>query len=71
MKDNNSTNWSIGLRFVQWQMNNSYHEAIKTKPYKALFADNPRCGLAKKLPEHFFLQIGCSDMREEVLESKL
>ena len=52
-------------------MNNSYHEAIKTKPYKALFGDNPRCGLAKKLPEHFFLQIGCSDMREEVLESML
>ena len=71
MKENNTSNWSMGLRFVQWQMNNSYLEALRTKPYTALFGSNPRCGLAKKMPEHFFLQIGCSDMREEVLEYML
>ena len=37
MKENNTSNWGMGLRFVQWQMNNSYHEAIRTKPNRALF----------------------------------
>ena len=32
---------------------------------------NPRCGLAKKLSDSFFHQIGCSEIWEEVLEEIL
>ena len=71
MKENKSKNWSQGCRFVQWQMNTIYHSTIRETPYNALFGNNPRCGLTNKIPEHFFLQIGCSDMREEVLESMI
>ena len=46
----------------------TYHETIKKEPYTALTGNRPRCGLSSNLPEMFFLQIGCSDIREEVLE---
>ena len=39
MRDNNSSQWSYGIRFVQWAMNTSYHEAIKMAPYEALTGD--------------------------------
>lgn len=45
MVDNNSTNWSIGCYFAQFQKNSSYHSTIARTPFKALFGDDPRCGL--------------------------
>ena len=66
--DNNSNNWSLGVRFAQWAMNSTYHEAIKTEPYRALTGNKPRCGLNSKIPVEFLHQLGCSDIREEVLE---
>ncbi|KAI6660088.1 KRAB-A domain-containing protein 2-like [Oopsacas minuta] len=32
MRDNNTSKWSYGIRFVQWSMNTSYHEAIGILP---------------------------------------
>ena len=66
--DNNTNNWSLGVRFAQWAMNTTYHEAIKTEPYRALTGNKPRCGLNSKIPVEFIHQLGCSDVREEVLE---
>ena len=43
--DNNSTNWPMGLRFVQFQKNSSYHSGIKQSPYKALFGTEVKVGL--------------------------
>ena len=43
--DNNSTDWPIGLRFVQFQKNCSYHSGIKQTPYKALFGTDAQIGL--------------------------
>lgn len=37
MHGKNITNLKNGLRFVQWYKNTTFNEAIKTKPYKALF----------------------------------
>ncbi|XP_064097650.1 KRAB-A domain-containing protein 2-like [Macrobrachium nipponense] len=36
IKDNNCAKWSYGVRFVQWAINSSYHEAIKMTPSQAL-----------------------------------
>ena len=69
MKENKSTNWSKGVRFVQWQMNTIYHRVIRGTPYNALFGNSPRCGIANKIPGHFLHQIGCCDIREEILEA--
>jgi hypothetical protein len=56
MRDNNTSNWSTGL-FVQWNMNTTYHEAIKMEPYKALFGVKPKTGLGTLLPFVFFNKI--------------
>ncbi|KAK6195883.1 hypothetical protein SNE40_001219 [Patella caerulea] len=43
--DNDSTDWPMGLRFVQFQKNSSYHSGIKQSPYKALFGSEAKVGL--------------------------
>jgi len=43
--DNKSTNWPIGLKFVQFAKNASHHSAINQTPYEALFGSKPRVGL--------------------------
>ncbi|KMQ82993.1 krab-a domain-containing protein 2-like protein [Lasius niger] len=37
MKDNNTTKWSNGVRFVQFMKNRALHSGIKQSPYKAMF----------------------------------
>ncbi|XP_072946622.1 KRAB-A domain-containing protein 2-like [Epargyreus clarus] len=37
MKENKSTNWSLGCYFVQYSKNASHHQMIGRTPYKALF----------------------------------
>ena len=37
MRENNTTRWSVGLKFVQWQINISSHETIKNSPFKVTF----------------------------------
>jgi hypothetical protein len=37
MKDNHTTNWSNGLRFVQFMKNRAFHSGIKQSSYKAMF----------------------------------
>ena len=41
--DNNSTDWPIGLRFVQFHKNCSYHSGIKQTPYKADLSFQAMC----------------------------
>ncbi|XP_064118935.1 KRAB-A domain-containing protein 2-like [Macrobrachium nipponense] len=43
--DNDASDWPMGLRFVQFQKNTSYHSGIKQSPYKALFGVEARVGL--------------------------
>lgn len=45
LKDNNSTKWSEGLRYVQFMKNRALHSGIKQSPYKAMFGIEPRVGL--------------------------
>jgi hypothetical protein len=37
--------WPVGLKFVQFRKNCSFHSGIQQSPYKALFGVNPRIGL--------------------------
>jgi hypothetical protein len=41
LSENNSTQSSEGLRFIQFQKNRSYHRVIEQSPYKALFGSDP------------------------------
>ncbi|XP_066969114.1 KRAB-A domain-containing protein 2-like [Macrobrachium rosenbergii] len=52
LEDNDTTDWPMGLRFVHFQKNSSYHSGIKQSPYKALFGVDARVGLrSTALPE--------------------
>jgi len=45
LSDNKSTDWTTGLKFVQFMKNTSHHSGINQTPYKALFGCDPRSGL--------------------------
>lgn len=45
MSDNNFTQWSEGLRFVQFQENNGLHRDIRQPPFEALFGRKVTLGL--------------------------
>ncbi|KAK3880669.1 hypothetical protein Pcinc_014827 [Petrolisthes cinctipes] len=52
LSDNDTSDWPMGLKFVQFQKNTSYHSGIKQSPYKALFGVEARVGLrSTALPE--------------------
>lgn len=66
LKDNNTTKWSVGLRFVQFMKNRAFHSGIKRSPYEAMFGCAPRfgiknCGLPDSILQSF--------TKEEDLES--
>jgi hypothetical protein len=39
MRENNCKDWQVGIKFVQFQKNLSYHSGIKRTPYKAMFGN--------------------------------
>lgn len=43
--DNNTVDWPVGLKFVQFSKNTSHHSGINQSPYLALFGGAPRVGL--------------------------
>ena len=43
--DNNCSDWPVGLKFVQFRKNSSFHSGIKQSPYMALFGSDPRVEL--------------------------
>ncbi|XP_064083969.1 KRAB-A domain-containing protein 2-like [Macrobrachium nipponense] len=52
MKDNNSTQWSQGLRFVQCKKNTRFHSGIGRTLYEALYGQKARLGVdATSVPE--------------------
>jgi hypothetical protein len=60
--DNNSTDWPLGLKFVQFSKNISYHSGIQQTPYKALFGVSPRVGLrSTDLPTEILERMSCEE----------
>ena len=43
--ENNSTQWSRALNFVQFQKNSKWHKGINREPYLAMFGRQPAFGL--------------------------
>lgn len=68
MRDNKTSSWSTGLRYVQWALNTTYHEAIKMQPYKAMFGQTPKFGLRSKVPQEFLKAISNGILEEDVEE---
>lgn len=69
MQDNNTTNWSKGLAFVQFMKNRAFHSGIKQSPYRALFGMEPRVGLAtSRLPSEVIEKLNDEDELQKVMD---
>lgn len=67
MTDNKSSNWSIGLKFVQFMKNRAHHAGINMTPYKAMFGVDPRVGLVtSNLPDELIATINVEDELENL-----
>ena len=45
MSDNNTQDWTVGLKFVQQQKNSAHPAGINRTPYNAMFGEDPKVGL--------------------------
>lgn len=70
LQDNNCTNWSIGIRFVQYQKNCSFHRTIKRTPYKALFGVDPQIGLLSQVPADLLNKLRTEEDLEKILNQQ-
>jgi len=65
MGDNKTNDWTIGLKFVQFQKNSSLHAGIQRSPYMAMFGCDAKVGLSSfTLPTEIF---GRLQSEEELL----
>ncbi|KAE9521954.1 hypothetical protein AGLY_017646 [Aphis glycines] len=67
--DNKSTKWSIGVNFVQWQKNISYHRILGRSPYRTLFGTEPKVGLSStNLPAEIIQKLSSEEDFENILQ---
>jgi hypothetical protein len=70
MSDNKSNKWSEGLRFCQFQKNNSYHSGIKQSPFEVLFGRKVQLGLTlSALPENILKTLNSENDLEQAIFS--
>ena len=43
--DNNTRNWTVGIKFAQFHKNSAFHASIQRSPYEAMFGTAVRNGL--------------------------
>ena len=62
MSENNTQDWTIGIKFVQFQKNTAHHAGIKCSPYSALFGCDARIGLtSSSLPQKIIERMQSED----------
>ena len=52
MGDNNTDDWPVGIKFIQFQKNSSLHSGIKRSPYAAMFGCEAKVGLTSSPLPH-------------------
>ena len=69
LSENYSTQWSEGLRFIQFQKNRSYHRVIGQSPYTALFGSDPKVRLSSSsVPRDLLPEIQTEEDLEAIFE---
>ncbi|XP_076040906.1 uncharacterized protein LOC143025317 [Oratosquilla oratoria] len=69
MSDNNTQDWTVGLKFVQQQKNCAHHAGINRTPYKAMFGEDPKVGLtSSSLPPEILERLKSEDDLLAVLQ---
>ncbi|XP_041372812.1 KRAB-A domain-containing protein 2-like [Gigantopelta aegis] len=62
MGDNDTNDWSVGTKFVQFQKNSSYHSGIQRSPYAAMFGCEAKVGLtSSSLPTEVVVRMQSED----------
>ena len=58
LSDNNSKDWTTGIKFVEFHKNSVHHTGIKCSPYSAMFGSEARIGLtSSSLPNELMSTI--------------
>ena len=71
MQEQNTSQWSEGLRFVRLMKNRAYHSGIKTTPYEALFGCKIKIGLnTSNLPKDVLENIETEEELISITESE-
>ncbi|KRX82843.1 KRAB-A domain-containing protein 2 [Trichinella sp. T6] len=71
MLENGCKRWSMGLKFVQWQINVSIHETTGQSPFKVKFGEETRIGLESYvLPKSLNAAAKAEEKIEEFLTSQ-
>ncbi|KRY47576.1 KRAB-A domain-containing protein 2 [Trichinella britovi] len=71
MQENGCKRWSMGLKFVQWQINVSVHETTGQSPFKVKFGEQPQIGLESYvLPKSLVAAAKTEEEIEEFLTSQ-
>ena len=69
MNDNRTTEWSWGLKFVQFMKNSSHHAGIGHTPFKAMFGVDVKVGLqSTPLPDEIVQMISTEEELEQVAQ---
>ena len=56
MSENNTADWTVGVKFVQFRKNSSFNAGIKQSPYATLFGIEARIGLTSSSLPHDVIQ---------------
>ena len=60
--DNNTRDWTVGIKFVQFHKNSAFHAGIQRSPYEAMFGTEVRNGLvSSSLPSEVVERLQSED----------
>ena len=62
LADNNTNDWTVGLKFVQFQKNSSHHSGIRRSSFAALLGSEVKVGLtSSNLPQEVISRLQSED----------
>jgi len=71
LKENKTTYWAEGLKFIQFSKNISYHSGIKRSPYEAMYGCAAKLGISSsKVPSTVLNNIQSEEDLLNVLENR-
>ncbi|XP_072398084.1 uncharacterized protein [Diabrotica undecimpunctata] len=67
LETNKTSQWSEGIKFIQFMKNRAYHSGISCSPYEALFGCKAKVGLKTSLPAGTLTEIRSEEDLEAIL----
>ncbi|XP_072377785.1 KRAB-A domain-containing protein 2-like [Diabrotica undecimpunctata] len=67
LESSKTSQWSKGIKFIQFMKNRAYHSGISCSPYEALFGCKAKVGLKTSLPAGTLTEIRSEEDLEAIL----